>query len=398
MRMIGKMSIDELRGITWDHPRGLAPLVAASAAFERDHGDAHITWETRSLHAFGAQPLDELVHAYDLLVIDHPFVGSAARHGYLLPLDAHLPAPFLDAQAAQSVGPSHRSYRYDGHQWALAIDAAAQVSAYRPDVLRAIGVGVPCTWDAVLDLADCGAAARIALPLTAVNAISSFLTLCANHGEPPGRDAARLVSRPAGRTALALLRHLVAVAHPASLDLDPPALLDRMSATDEIAYCPLVFGYSNYARPGDAPHLCRFSNIPGPAADAPPRGALLGGAGLAISASCRAIPAACAYAQWVANADCQRTVYATSGGQPGNRVAWTDATINDATSNFFLDTLETLDLAYLRPRYAGFAAFQDNAGLIVREYLRDGRDGDAALDRIDALYARSGWEEDDCAR
>jgi multiple sugar transport system substrate-binding protein len=377
-----------LRGITWDHPRGRAPLVATAEAFARDH-DVRITWDARSLHAFGAQPLEQLAQDYDLLIIDHPFVGAAARGGYLLPLDEHLPAAFLDLQGRQSVGASHRSYAYAGHQWALAIDAAAQVSAYRPDLLEGMDARLPRTWDDVLALARRPDGPRVAIPLTPVNAISSFFTLCANHGEPPCQDATRVVSRAVGRMACDLLRALATHAHPDSPDLDPPGTLDRMAGTDEIAYCPLLFGYVNYARPGFARRLCHFANIPTPHDGDRPRGSLLGGAGLAIAASCRAIPEACAYAQRVAGAECQRTLYVEAGGQPGNRVAWTDPAVNRATNDFFLATLDTLDLAYLRPRYEGFARFQDAAGEILNAALRQGTDVDTTLDRLDALYAES---------
>jgi multiple sugar transport system substrate-binding protein len=69
-------------------------------------------------------PVQKLAEIYDLLVIDHPFVGFAAADGCLLPLDQQIDAAVLADQAASSVGPSHRSYIYGGHQWALATDAA----------------------------------------------------------------------------------------------------------------------------------------------------------------------------------------------------------------------------------------------------------------------------------
>jgi multiple sugar transport system substrate-binding protein len=61
----------------------------------------------------------------------------------LLPLDELLPAAFLDNQARHSVGQSHASYHYDGHQWALAIDAAAPVSSWRHQLLEQCGLSVP---------------------------------------------------------------------------------------------------------------------------------------------------------------------------------------------------------------------------------------------------------------
>ncbi len=374
----------ELRGITWDHPRGLAPLLATAAAYRQKHPEVRITWEARSLQAFGAQPVEELVRAYDLLVIDHPFTGAAARSGCIVALDTLLPPGVLAEQARQSVGPSDASYSYGGRQWALAIDAAAQVSAYRPDLLAR--AELPYTWAGVLALAREG---RVAVPLTPVNAICSFLTLCASHGEPPGQAENRLVGYETGRTALEVLHGLAMHGHPADLTLDPPRLLDHMAANDEIAYCPLLFGYSNYARAGYAPCLIRFCDIPAAEEGGAPRGALLGGAGLAVSARCRALPQAADYAAWVAGADCQRTLYVQAGGQPGNRAAWTDPAANAATNDFFQGTLRTLDAAYLRPRYAGFVAFQEQAGAIIHAALRDHDDPRATLDRLDAAYRAS---------
>ena len=119
----------ELRGITWDHSRGYLPMVATAQRFGEIHPDVRIQWEKRSLQQFADWPIEKLARHYDLLVIDHPFVGYASEHDVLLPLDEHVPAAFLAEQAASSVGPSHASYFYGGHQWALAIDAATWLEA-----------------------------------------------------------------------------------------------------------------------------------------------------------------------------------------------------------------------------------------------------------------------------
>jgi multiple sugar transport system substrate-binding protein len=376
----------ELRGISWDHPRGMAPLRATAKRFEQEHPGVHIIWDARSLAAFGEQPIEKLAERYDLLVIDHPFVGRAARIECLTPLDTLLPADFLAEQARQSVGPSFQSYTYAGHQWALAIDAAAHVSVYREDLLEQAGQSIPQTWEQVLALAE---NAPIAVPLNSAGAIDCFLTLCASFGAPAGQTAEEFVDRETARRVFALLRQLVALGHADSLAWSPPQALDRMASTDEIVYCPLVFGYSNYSRPGFAPHLLRFTDIPSGAAEDSPSGALLGGTGLAISASCRATSEAAAYATYVASAECQCTLYVESGGQPGNRVAWTDPAANASTTNFFRDTLETLDHAYVRPRYDGFVAFHDEVGVLLNEYLSHPSDENTLLDRIDVLYRES---------
>lgn len=380
-----------LRGITWDHERGYGPLLATAEAFMADHPDVEIAWKVRTLQEFGLAPVDELAETYDLLVIDHPFVGFAADDGCLLPLDEYLDSDFLREQAEQSVGKSNASYIYGDHQWALAIDAAAQVSSYRRDLLTDLGRDVPRTWDEVLDLAHVTrqrGSRWIAFPLIPIDAIMSFLSLCANAGEEPGRSPERLVSRKMGRYALEMLQALKSVAHPQSLAWNPIQTYEKMSRTDEIVYCPLAFGYSNYARPGFRDETVLFTNIPSAGAMGS-GGAILGGTGYAVSSASPHPEEACAYGAYLAADETQRTIYFEEGGQPGNRVAWTDAGVNQASNNYFLDTLETLDKAYLRPRYNGFIEVQELAGPLIHDFLRNGGDRDRLLDRLDALYRES---------
>ena len=96
----------------------------------------------------------------------------------------------------------------------------------------------------------------------------------------------------------------------------------------------------------------------------------LGGAGISVSAQCKHRDAAIAYAAHVASPLTQRTLYVSSGGQPGHRAAWLDEEANRITNNFFANTLPTLDAAWVRPRWPGFIAFQDAASTIVHSYLR----------------------------
>src|SRR5687768_5266322 len=117
-----------LRGMTWNHTRGYLPMVVTAQRFTELNSGIESVWENRSLKAFEEFPVDRLAADYALTVLDHPFVGYAAAHGPLLPLDEHLPAAFLADQAAHSVGASHASYTFDGHHWALAIDAATPVA------------------------------------------------------------------------------------------------------------------------------------------------------------------------------------------------------------------------------------------------------------------------------
>ena len=134
-----------LTGITWNHSRGYLPLIVTARRFMELHSGITIEWSKRSLQQFADHPIERLADSFDLLIIDHPFVGYAAAHPVLLPLDEYLPAAFLDDQAAESVGVSHASYAYGGHQWALAVDAATPVSSFRQDLLDRHGILPPRT-------------------------------------------------------------------------------------------------------------------------------------------------------------------------------------------------------------------------------------------------------------
>jgi multiple sugar transport system substrate-binding protein len=380
----------ELVGTTWDHTRGYAPLVATAQAYRCDHPDVSIEWKRRSLQDLADFPTEALAESHDLVVIDHPSVGAAAHNQCFLALDELLPATSLATLAEQSVGKSHLSYQHNGHQWAVAIDAASHVSAYRADLLNELCIPVPKTWADVLALArELSRSGKLALavPLIPVDSLMCFYTLCASSGEDPfSREERKVVSQEIGLQALDMLRQILPLAHRESLGWNPIKVLDRMSSTNEVAYSPWLFGYSNYSRPGYSAFKCQFANIPTLDGGGVPRGAILGGTGLAVSSRCRHPRIAADYALYLSSADCQRSIYFESGGQPGSLGAWLDPAVNQASSDFFLNTLDTLTHAYMRPRYSGYIHFQTQAGLVVHEFLRNGGNPVGVLEALNRLY------------
>src|SRR5262249_50567633 len=161
----------------WNHSRGYLPMVATAQRFsESVFPSTEIVWEKRSLQEFADQPIDALADAYDLLVIDHPWAGFAAQSQVLLPLDEEL-FEFLPDQAQNSVGKSHESYQWGGHQWALAIDAAAPVSAHRPDLMQVAGCALPQSWDEMIALGKKGLVCCPSIPL---DTFCNFMNLCAS--------------------------------------------------------------------------------------------------------------------------------------------------------------------------------------------------------------------------
>jgi len=375
-----------LRGITWDHPRGYQPLEATARRFAELHPGVGIAWDRRPLRAFEEASLGRLAADYDLIVLDHPFVGEAARHQLLLPLDTRLPAGFLADQAANAVGASHASYAAGGHQWALAIDAAAPVAFWRDDLLTPLGLAPPRTWEELLALARRG---HVELPAAPVNCLMNFYALCLALGEEPFGTPDRVVSAEVGRAALARLRELLGLCDGGVWERNPIASheLVAAAANTRLAYCPLAYGYSNYARAGGAGVRLTFGEPP-TFAGAPLR-TVLGGAGLAVSARRPRAARALAYARFVASPVIQRTLYAAAGGQPGHRGAWLDPANNRFTADYFARTLPVLDRAWVRPRHDGAAAFQERAGPLVHAALRGALPDAAALARLDALHRAS---------
>jgi multiple sugar transport system substrate-binding protein len=375
----------ELTGITWNHSRGYLPMVATAQRFSELRPDVAIRWEKRSLQNFADFPVEKLAESYDLLVIDHPFAGHAADHNLLLRLDEHLPPRFLEDQARNSVGLSHRSYRYQEHQWALAIDAAAPVSGFRPDLLERAGLSVPRTWPELLELA---ARRLVAVPGKPIDSLMNFYMLCSSLGETPFGKDDRVVSVEIGLEALTMLRELMSLCAPECFDRNPIATWELLSSGDSAAYCPFAYGYSNYARRGYAWHILRFSGLIGIGTRGPCR-STLGGAGLAVSSRCRNREAAVDYVKFVAAPECQVGLYFQVGGQPGHRSAWLDDGVNRQSHDFFRDTLETLDAAYLRPRFNGYMRFQDEVGPLIYEYLRQPGDARQVLDQMSNILRAS---------
>jgi hypothetical protein len=69
-----------LKGLTGDHPRGYAPLVAGAEEYVSTLPGLEIHCDRRSLRDFGKAPIENLIGDYDLLIVDHPFVGFASAH------------------------------------------------------------------------------------------------------------------------------------------------------------------------------------------------------------------------------------------------------------------------------------------------------------------------------
>lgn len=375
----------QLKGITWGHSRGLLPMVATAQRFEELHPNVEIIWKKRTLQEFADKSITQLAEEYDLLVIDHPWTGHAAALRKVIPFDSVLTKEFLQDQKENSVGQSYSSYNFEGLQWALPIDAATPVAASRPDLLVQLGVEVPRTFSDLLELAKQG---RVAFALIPIDVLMSFYMFCCSLGENPCLTTERIISDEVGIKALKLFKSLADHVDERFYSKNPFMVYEDMVNNDDIAYCPFAYGYSNYSRDGYGRKVLHFHDLVA-LEDNGPMTSTLGGAGLAISSSSEHIEVASEYASFVASPEIQATLYVENGGQPGHLKAWKNEEVNRRTADFFGETLPTLERAFLRPRYYGHMHFQDHAGDVVVDYLRNGGDELSVLSTLNTMYKES---------
>jgi multiple sugar transport system substrate-binding protein len=374
------MAALRLRGMTWDHRRATGPLLATQAMFAALHPGIEIEWSSRPLHGFEFTPVAELARSYDLIILDHPFCGDIAASKCLLPLDVILSGDLRSA----FVGPSLESYSYEGHIWALPVDAACQVAVSRPDLMARLDASPPKDWSELLALGQKASrhGMKLAIGLRGVHSLMTFFTLCANLGSPCATVSGEpLVDLSTARAVLAHMRELLALCRAEALDWNSIALHDVMVARDDLIFCPAVYCYATYAE-ADQRRPLRFHDFPGPTG---PRGSTIGGTGLGISAHCAHPEVALTYARFAATAAAQ-SAFALHHGQPARLDVWQDPKVDARFGGCYRGTLRTMEQCWIRPRFAGYLGFQAKAGDLIEHHLRGEIAEADLLDRLQKLF------------
>jgi multiple sugar transport system substrate-binding protein len=374
-----------LRGITWNHSRALPPLVASAQRFEELNPGVRIPWERRSLHEFGHADIPTLARNFDLLIIDHPMAGDVEATGALTDLFPLLTSADVKDIREDSLGACYSSYEYHGKLYALPIDAAAPAASLRPDLFARHGLREPADWQDLLALARLG---WVRMPGFSADIFLNFLGLCVSRGSSVANVPEHLVDSEIGEQCLEQLCELASLMPDDIYGMNPIALYERMAREESIAYCPFAYTYSNYSRAGFGDKPLRFCNPVRLEKNIPMR-TVLGGTGIAISTRCKDTALALGYCLFVAGGNCQRTLYGLSGGQPARRSAWLDPLLNQITDNFFSRTIDSIETAYVRPRYSGYVSLQERAGEAIAGYCRHRGNLKQTLEEINALYRAS---------
>ena len=358
------MSKHRYKGLTWDHPRGFNALDAAAKAAP----ELGLSWAMHSLEGFEIHPIAELCAQYDLVVLDHPHVGEAVASDCLRSLEDIFSAEEIAGWARDCIGPSLKSYQFAGKHWALPLDAATQVMAIRP------GYEIPKTWDEVLAFGG-----PVALSLAGPHAALSFQSICVALGERPATaNPDVLISETVGLTALEIMQRLTDASPLSVREKNPIGILQHMVDHRDVALCPLIYGYVNYAND------LTFANAPRGAGGI---GSTLGGTGIGISKRCNVTPELLDHLRWLMSPQAQTGFIPAHDGQPSLRVAWQDAVINARWGDFYRNTFDTLEAAYIRPRHNHAIAFQTAASQAIRDTLYSQRPHDQLLIQLQTLYA-----------
>lgn len=369
------MTTRHYRGLTWDHPRGYNALASAAGRLSSDRDGIAVEWDRHSLEQFEARPIEEQCSLYDLVVLDHPHVGEAVSQDCLVPIEALFDDAEIADWSAAAAGPSLTSYHYAGRHWALPLDAATQVMAYRPDLVDE----PPQDWEGVVALAS---RVPVALSLAGPHAILSFQSIAGALGAEPPTPRESFLDRSIARAAFEIMVSLTGDATRTFRSLNPIAMLERMATASDLTLCPLIYGYVNYAAGG----AIAYADAPrGPAGRI---GSTLGGTGIGISRRCEVTPALLDHLRWLMSEEAQRGFIPEHDGQPGLRAAWTDPRVNGRWGGFYRATLATIEQALLRPRHDGAIQFQTEASERLRTGLLEGEPADLVLDDIEAAYRR----------
>lgn len=365
----------QLKGMTWDHPRGLDSVINSNGLLQERCGIS-VKWDARSLLAFGDQHISEFYADYDLMIIDHPHIPDAVHAGAVIAFEDIATKAQLELLESTSVGRSHASYKYQEKHWALAIDTAAQVSAYRPDKADS----APVFWSDVFDLARTG---KLLWPHKPVDAFSTFATLMAQKGVGL-KSTKEFVNQKVALEVLEFMVELAALVPDFCASSNPIDIAERLSGEEKYSHGICMYGYSNYSHQGFRKNRLVYEDLP--SFDGQASGSQLGGAGVAISSKSNNPQGAATAAILLSSPEIQASTYGLAGGQPGNLVAWKNGALNDHTLNFFRNTLRTLERAWVRPRVLGWPDVQYQSSLVIHRALTSRQVNASVVSEIESTY------------
>jgi multiple sugar transport system substrate-binding protein len=323
-----------------------------------------------------------VVRSYDLVVYDHPFSGDIAEGGLFVPLDRIFPNLLGPNADGRYIGGTLSSYRLDGRIWGAPIDAATQHAIYRPDLL--IGEDVPRSWQGAVEL---GERLRrrglwLGIAVETPHALLTLGSLAANAGRPWSTDPLEPLAIDAEGflDALERFREFLAYCPPEALSWNSIDLHEAMVARDDIAYSPCVYGYATYGE-ADMRRRLAFSDFAG-TIEPWHAGSAIGGTAVGLSRFSANEAEALELIEFLLSADTQNRLIPSHHGQPALLSSWLDSSNDERFNGFYSSVRASMETVWIRPRHPGYITFQNEAGAVVAEGLRDGTPSGVILDQV----------------
>jgi multiple sugar transport system substrate-binding protein len=311
-------------------------------------------------------------------------MGQADKNGLLLKLEDYISADTLQVLKTQSLGKCFDIYQYNKHTYALPIDAAALVAAYRKDQIKTLGLKLPKTKTELVSFyKDLPTGFSVAWALCPTDIWCAFLTICAQNAGSNFINN-KTIDTKVGSDALDEIKRHLDYIHPMSLNWNPIQILDRMGNEQDIIYAPFLFGYTNYSREGYTKNVVNFTNSPTGVQSQ--ISTIMGGVGLAASALTKHPIVASKFLTFVADADIQKGIFTKHGGQPANKIAWENDSNNTLCNGFFSDTMRTIQNAYIRPQHPGWNQFQEQGADIIHSGITKGTPSKEIIKQLNELY------------
>lgn len=359
-------------------------MVAVSQRYEELHPGVRIHWEKRTLDEFGHKPIDQMIHNYDLIVIDHPWAGFCFDRNLVLDLKRLLSPLQWDELEQNSVGKSFESYHYENKLLAIPIDAAAPAPSWRPDLMAERNLQLPATWDDLIGLAD---QKQAIMPGFGADLFLNWMMLLHALNANPFTELDQICDKDKALEAMLLLKRLAESMPEEMFEWNPIKTAELMTQSDDFAYCAFAYSYGNYCRPSYVEKPLKYGNHI--QFNKKPLRSILGGTGLSISAGCKEVPLAVDFSMYCAGATMQSSLYTYAGGQPVRNEAWLSKDLNSFGGGFFADSYAAHEEALLRPRYNGYVAFQEKGGLPLQQFVKGEISIDKAWEEIDGQYRAS---------
>lgn len=358
--------------------------MAVSQRYEELHPDVRIHWDKRTLDEFGHKPVDQLINDYDLIVIDHPWAGFCFDRNLVLDIKPHLNTDQWNDLAHHCVGSSFESYVFDNKLLAIPIDVATPAPCSRPDLFEKYSLTLPKTWEDVIALADQQLAI---MPGFKADIFLNWLMLLHALDAHPFETSETIAEKDKAMEAMALLKRLAEPMPEEMLQWNPILIYELLTRNDQYAYCPFAYSYSNYTRPSFTDKPLHFGNLI--ELNGKPLRSILGGTGLAISYGCKEVELAIDFSLYCASAHTQSNLYIYAGGQPARKEAWLSKALIPFTGGFFADSFQSHENALIRPRYNGYVAMQDKAGIPLQQYIKGDLSADKAWHAMEESYQES---------